>query len=115
VELARWRIETDSVALGHLVHLEIQDRLGPIRYYRVENAAGEWVGHVSDQLRFSRRVPFAEHEEVLGTYSMREGLGWLFATQQSPQLVPVATEAVFSGAAESGARDAVGTGPRRLK
>lgn len=96
LELARWRIEGRGRMLGHLLHLEIQDPQGAIRYYRVENARGEWVGHVTEHLQFSRRVPFSEDEEIVGTFTMSEGLGVMLAAGQAVDLTPVALDAVHS-------------------
>ena len=99
-EVGRWDVLAGGAAIGQLVKLSIEDRTGPIEFFRVVNERREWVGHVTPAGRFSRRVPFQEQDEILGVYGMKEGLGLLFDTRASIDL----EEAVQDGAVEATAR-----------
>jgi hypothetical protein len=77
-ELARFEVRHRGQALGTLVELQIHDPSGPLRYWRVENRGGSWLGHVTSQGRFSRRVPFRDDEEDLGVWPMAQGVARLF-------------------------------------
>jgi hypothetical protein len=86
VVVTRWDVQHHGEDLGSLVLLEIRDPSGPIRFYRVVNRGGQWVGHVALDGRFSRRVPFQEDEEDLGIYSMNNGLAVLYQVDQGAEL-----------------------------
>ena len=58
VELARWQVVRGDTPIGVVRHLEIRDPQGPLPFYRVEDLDGRWLGHASEGLRFTRRVPF---------------------------------------------------------
>lgn len=78
VELARFEVRQGGEVLGTLLQLQIEDRAGPIPFWRVENRSGAWLGHASEQLRFSRRVPFRDDEQDLGIWPMPQGVARLF-------------------------------------
>lgn len=96
VELARWDVRDGSRVLGAVVQLEIRDPAAPIRYYRVVDRNGHWVGHATEQGRFSRRAPFREDEEDLGLWPMAQGVGRLFGLDRAVQLREAATAAPAS-------------------
>ncbi|MFM1872660.1 MAG: hypothetical protein RL398_2082 [Planctomycetota bacterium] len=77
VELAVWKITAGGAALGIVRHLEIRDPAGPLRFYRIEDRDGRWLGHATPEGRFARRVPFAEQEEDLGVWPLARGVGML--------------------------------------
>src|SRR5688572_14975374 len=58
VELQRWQVLRGDAQIGWVKQLEIRDPAGPLAYYRIEDLDGRWLGHATDGLRFSRRVPF---------------------------------------------------------
>ncbi len=100
VELERLDLFFRGERIGELVRYEIQERPGradseAIRFWRVLSPAGAWIGHVSDQGRFSRRVPFRDEEQDLGIYPMAEGLAALIGVAGPVQLTakPAAVEA----------------------
>lgn len=95
VTLARWRVASAGTALGEVVELEIRDPKQPIRYFRVLDAAGRWLGHATANGRFSRRVPFREDEEDLGVWSMAKGVGLLFEAEAPVTLEPIALDADY--------------------
>jgi len=93
VELGLWQVWDGPKAIGFVRHLEIRDPKGPLPYYRIEDLQGRWLGHASEHLRFSRRVPFQEQEEDLGVWSMGRGVQKLFEASAPLELKPVAVEA----------------------
>jgi len=93
VELARWQVFDGAQLLGVLIHLEIRDPEGPVPYYRIEDASGRWLGHATEQGRFSRRVPFQDTEQDLGVWSLARGVAKLFEAKADVQLKPVAVDA----------------------
>jgi hypothetical protein len=93
VELARWQVFDGEQAVGIVRQLEIRDPTGPIGYYRVEDTHGRWLGHASDTLRFSRRVPFQDAEQDLGVWSMSQGVARLIDAKADVRLQPIAVEA----------------------
>ena len=84
----------DAAPLGQLIHFEIRDPKGVMRFYRIVDGDGRWVGHASDAGRFSRRVPFTEQEEDLGAQSLERGVALLFEAS-TVQLTPVVRDADF--------------------
>lgn len=86
VELARWDVRDGDKVLGAVVQLEIRDPAGPIRFYRVLDRNGHWVGHATDQGRFSRRTPFRDDEEDLGLWPMAQGVARLLGQERAVQL-----------------------------
>ena len=92
VELERWRVLDGAQEIGRVRKLQIQDPKGPVVFYRVEDASGHWLGHSTEQGRFSRRVPFQDDEEDLGVWSLQRGVATLLDAA-SVQLVPVAFDA----------------------
>lgn len=92
--LERWLVESEGDVIGQVVHLEIRDPGGPIRFYRVEDAQGRWIGHATDQGRFSRRVPFADDEQDLGVLGMAQGVALLFDAAAPVRLQAVPLDAV---------------------
>jgi hypothetical protein len=92
VELERWRVLDGDRAIGLVKKLQIQDPKGPIVFYRVEDASGHWLGHATEQGRFSRRVPFQDDEQDLGVWSLQRGTAELLEAA-TVRLVPVAIEA----------------------
>jgi hypothetical protein len=92
VELARWQVFDGDRCAGTVRHLEIRDPKGPIAFYRIEDAAGHWLGHATAEGRFSRRVPFQEQEEDLGVWALARGVAELVEAK-SVRLVPAAIDA----------------------
>ena len=91
--LAQWRVLEQGSPAGRVVLLQIEDPSGPLRFYRVEDAQGRWLGHASDIGRFSRRVPFASEEEDLGVLPMARGVALLLEATVPVQLEPIVAEA----------------------
>lgn len=96
VELARWDVRDGDRVIGAVVQLEIRDPSGPIRYFRVLDRNGHWVGHATEQGRFSRRAPFREDEEDLGLWPMAQGIGRLFGLDRAVHLREAAVAAPAS-------------------
>ena len=94
VELERWDIVADGRNAGLLRRYEIRDPTTPVRFWRIENAHGAWVGHVTDRGWFTRRVPFRESEEDLGIWPMKAGVARLLDAG-AVELRPVALDAVM--------------------
>src|SRR5262245_848643 len=69
-ELAGWEGWSEGRFVGHVRKLEIRDPERPLAFYRIEDLQGRWLGHASDEKRFSRRVPFRDDEEDLGVWAM---------------------------------------------
>lgn len=78
VELERFDVQRGSQKVGHLVHREIQDPAGPVRYYLAETASGQWLGYIDGVGRVYRYEPFADQEQFLGMYPMEQGLQLLY-------------------------------------
>jgi hypothetical protein len=78
----RFAVEKDGAVLGHVVHLEIRDPAEPVRFYRIVDESGRWLGHATAIGRFSRRVPFQEDEEDLGVWSLAHGTARLFGVDR---------------------------------
>lgn len=93
VEVARWQVLDGTEPVGYLLHLEIRDPQGAVPYYRIEDLDGRWIGHATEQGRFSRRVPFQDGEEDLGVWSLATGAGKLLEAKAKVELKPVAAEA----------------------
>ncbi len=89
VELARFEVRHQGVPIGAVVQLEIQDPAGPIRFWRVQNRNGAWLGHATEQGRFSRRLPFRDDELDLGVWPMEQGVARLFDLEGGVALRPV--------------------------
>lgn len=83
VELERFSVTRGSERVGRLVHREIQDPAGPVRYWQVENAAGQWLGYIDAVGRVYRYEAFAEHESFVGMYPMEQGLRLLYGGDQA--------------------------------
>jgi hypothetical protein len=96
VEVDRYEVRSGSKQLAMLVQLEIRDPNGPLRFWRVVTPDGSWVGHVTEQGRFSRRVPFRSDEEDLGIWPMAQGVARLLSVDGSVQLHPVPVAAPAS-------------------
>lgn len=82
VVVERFAVEREGSVLGHVVHLEIQDPAEPVRFYRIVDDAGRWLGHATAIGRFSRRVPFQEDEEDIGVWSLAHGTARLFGVER---------------------------------
>lgn len=95
-EVEAWRLGSPSGAeLGRMCLLEIEDPDGLIRFYRVENPAGQWVGYIDADGRVFRYEPFESREKFCGIYPMKEGLAILFGldpAQVSVAPVPLAPD-----------------------
>jgi len=78
VDLARFAVSKEGRRLGTLVHREIRDPRGPVRYYLVENESGQWLGYADAEGRFYRYEPFRASERFLGMYPMDRGLALLY-------------------------------------
>jgi hypothetical protein len=94
VELARWEVRAAGQGLGELVQFEIQDPRGAVRFYRVLDGSGRWLGHADANGRFSRRVPFEEQEQDLGMQSLARGCELLFESRGPVTLTAKAVEVV---------------------
>ncbi|MCB9876899.1 MAG: hypothetical protein H6835_04770 [Planctomycetes bacterium] len=92
VTLARWDVFSAGQLRGQIVHLEIRDPAGPVRFYRIEDPRGRWVGQATENGRFTRRTPFDENGEDLGVLSMKRGVAELFEAT-AVDLRPVAADA----------------------
>ena len=77
VEVERYEVRLGERKLALLLQLEIRDHDGPLRFWRVVTADGSWVGHATQQGRFSRRVPFRDDEDDLGIWPMAQGVARL--------------------------------------
>jgi hypothetical protein len=93
VELARWQVRDAGRELGLLIHFEIQDPSGPVRFYQIEDQQGRILGSATEQGRFSRRVPFQENEQDLGVWSLARGTAKLFEAGADVELRPVVVDA----------------------
>lgn len=93
VELDQWQVLHGETTIGFVVRLEIQDPQGPLRFYRVEDRSRRWVGHATEQGRFSRRVPFQDDEQDLGVWPFSQGVAQLLEAGGTVDLRPVAKEA----------------------
>lgn len=93
VELARWQVMRGDTPIGVVRQLEIRDPSGPLPFYRVEDLDGRWLGHATDGLRFSRRVPFQDQEQDLGVWSLPRGVAELLDAKGSVELKPIARDA----------------------
>ena len=94
VTLGRWLVRSEGNVVGQVVQLEIRDPSGPIRFYRVQDTQGRWLGHATEAGRFSRRVPFQDDDQDLGVYGMARGVALLFDASAPVQLEAVAVDAV---------------------
>jgi hypothetical protein len=95
VELERHQVLHAGAVIGSVVLYEIEDPTGPLRFWRIENRNGAWVGHASALGRFSRRVPFRDDEQDLGIWPMRQGVAQLLEVDRvdlrpAPVAVPAA-------------------------
>lgn len=104
-ETARWRVSRDGTALGHLLLLEIDDPTEPIRMYRAENTAGQWLGYLDANLGVYQRVPFEESEVFHGIYPMKEGLALLYEVDGPVDLTPVDRPAAAEASVHIPARE----------
>lgn len=93
VEVARWQVWDGPQLIGQVRHLEIRDPQGVLAYYRIEDLDGRWLGHATENGRFSRRVPFQDQEEDLGVWSMARGVAELLDAKAPVRLQAVAVEA----------------------
>lgn len=108
-ELEQWRVQTGDEAIGRLVLLEIEDPRGDVRFYRAENAAGQWLGYIDTTGRVYQRVPFAMVEVFRGIHTMDKGLALLFEQSGDFEIVhldrdgrPIAADARRPPALEAG-------------
>ncbi|MDA0373103.1 MAG: hypothetical protein O2865_04920 [Planctomycetota bacterium] len=76
-------------ALGRVLLLEIEDPVLPVRRYRVENVAGQWLGYLDANLGVHQRQPFEVDEVFLGVYPMEKGLALLYEVEGPVRLTPV--------------------------
>ena len=88
VELERYDVLHAGAVLGSVALLEIEDPSGPLRFWRIENRNGAWMGHATQVGRFSRRVPFRDDEQDLGLWPMRQGVARLFQVDGAVELRP---------------------------
>lgn len=95
VERERWTVQAGGERLGELVRFEIQDPSGPVVLYRVLDRSGRWVGHADANGRFSRRVPFEQEEQDIGTWTLARGCALLFDRDEPVELAAKPVEAVF--------------------
>lgn len=97
VEIGRSAITLEGKPLGTLLLLRIEDPTAPVRFYRVVDPAGAWVGHITEQGRFTKRVPFADDEQDLGLWPMQKGIARLFDRDGSVDLkeLPAAVPATY--------------------
>lgn len=88
-ETERYTVRHRGEVLGTLIALQIDDRDGPVRCWRVENRGGAWLGFVSEQGRFRRRLPFRDDEQDLGIWPMAQGVARLFDLDGRVDLQPL--------------------------
>ena len=93
VDLERWEVWSDGHLVGQVRKLEIRDPAGPIAFYRVLDLQGRWLGHASNEGRFTRRVPFRDDEEDLGVWPMARGVAELFDAKAPVELKAIAVDA----------------------
>jgi hypothetical protein len=92
-EVARFdATDAAGLPLGRVLLLEIDDPVMPIRRYRVENAAGQWLGYLDANLGVHQRQPFEVEEVFLGVYPMEKGLALLYEVVGPVRLTPVETD-----------------------
>lgn len=108
-ELEQWRVQAGDETIGRLVLLEIEDPRGEVRFYRAENAAGQWLGYIDTGGRVYQRVPFAMVEVFRGIHTMDKGLEVLFEQSGDFAIVhldrdgrPIAADARRTPALEAG-------------
>lgn len=85
-EVQRWEILDAGERVGWLMLMQIDDPAGPLRFYRVENQRGQWLGFATLEGRFSRRVPFRDDDEDLGLYGMHQGIARLMDLRAQPTI-----------------------------
>jgi hypothetical protein len=89
-EVARFESSDEAGRpLGRVLLLEIDDPVMPIRRYRVENVAGQWLGYLDANLGVHQRQPFEVEEVFLGIYPMEKGLALLYEVEGPVRLTPV--------------------------
>lgn len=93
--LARWQVVSEGAVLGWVTEYEIRDPKSPMKFFRVTDQKGRWLGHATANGRFSRRVPFQDDEQDLGVLAMQRGVAQLFEASTPVKLKPVAVEAVW--------------------
>lgn len=91
-ELGRYTVRKDGRRLGTLVYREIDDPRGAVRFYLVENDAGQWLGYADPEGRFFRYEPFRADEHFLGVYTMDSGLSLLYDVQPPLSILPEARD-----------------------
>jgi hypothetical protein len=77
-ELDQWQVRVGDSVAGRLVLIEIEDPRGEARFYRAENARGQWLGYIDQSGRVYQRVPFSMVEVFRGIHTMEDGLALLF-------------------------------------
>lgn len=93
VEVERFAVTKDGRRLGTLVQREIRDPRGPVRYYLVENEAGQWLGYLDAQGRLYRYEPFRTDERFLGVHTMDSGLALLYDVPAPVRIAPEESDA----------------------
>lgn len=91
--IGKWRVEGGDGVLGQVVKLEIRDPTGPVRFFRIEDRAGRWLGFATENGRFTRR--FFDRDEDLGVLAMPRGCALLFEAVGPVELTAVPLEADF--------------------
>ena len=91
VTLGEWQVASQGAVLGRVVKLEIRDPKGPVRFFRIEDRAGRWLGFATENGRFTRRV--LDRDEDLGVLAMPRGCALLFEASQPVELKAVPVEA----------------------
>ncbi len=86
-EIDSWTIARHASAIGRIRLLEIEDPKEPVRFYRVENLAGQWLGYIDDSGRVYKYEPFEQREKFCGVYPMQEGVAHLFDDGQAVEIV----------------------------
>jgi hypothetical protein len=87
------------------VLLEIDDPGAPIRMYRAENRAGQWLGYLDANLGVYQRVPFEDREVFRGVHTMEKGLALLYEVEDRVELIPVETGTATEAAIRFPARE----------
>lgn len=77
-EVERWDVRAGERQLGRMMLLMIEHPDGPVPFYHVENAQGQWLGYVDVTGRVYQRVPFSMTEIFRGIHPMETALALLY-------------------------------------
>jgi hypothetical protein len=81
----RFRVIAGARHVGFLILSQIAEE----RYFRVVTPTGIWVGDIHKYGRFFQCEPFRDRPRELGLFTMKEGLGKLFETDEPIRVFPL--------------------------